>query len=58
MIHSDSGHLVVMPSEHKGVKDIVVGGPGFEFPLLEWDGKTYRSSRTVAGSELPAPINP
>jgi len=28
-----------------GWQDLQVGGPGFCFPVLRWDGKTYRHNR-------------
>ena len=34
MIFNDTGHLAVMPTQHSGVRDIAVGGPGFESPAI------------------------
>lgn len=51
------GFLAIMPTEHMGVKDVTIGGPGFEFPVFAWNGKTYEPSGTIKDSEMPAPIN-
>lgn len=34
-------YLVVLPSTHHGVRDIVEGGPGFSHPLAWWNGSAY-----------------
>lgn len=31
----------VLTTINKGYPDLVVGGPGFEFPVFRWNGKTY-----------------
>ena len=53
-IYSARGRmLVIMPGKTKGVRDIVDGGPGFSFPLWQWNGKTYANSgRMVPDSAL------
>jgi hypothetical protein len=56
-IFSGQGHLAVMESEHHGVRDIAVGGPGFEFPAYEWNGTKYVFGRMIPDGELPASLN-
>ena len=56
-IFEGQGHFVVMESEHLGVKDVAVGGPGFEFPVFEWNGSKYVFARTVSDGELPPSLN-
>lgn len=57
LIFSDRGFLAVMPDTHKGVHDVAVGGPGFEFPVYEWNGSTFVRSRSIKDSELPETLN-
>lgn len=56
-IFQDNGSLAVMATSHNGVKDIAVGGPGFEFPVYHWDGAKYVKGRTIKDTEFPAPLN-
>lgn len=35
-----------------GYNDLLIGGPGFEFPLWRWDGKVYAPYKTIKDSEL------
>lgn len=56
-IFSDSGSLGVMATSHNGVKDIAVGGPGFEFPVYHWDGAKYVEGRKIKDTEFPASLN-
>lgn len=30
-----------------GFPDLLIGGPGFEYPVLRWNGKTYANHRVV-----------
>ncbi len=56
-IFQGAGHLAIMPTAHEGVKDIAIGGPGFEFPVLRWDGRTYVNDRTISDGEFPQSLN-
>lgn len=56
-ILSDFGHFAVMESEHFGVRDVAIGGPGFEFPVLEWNGESFIPSRTIKDTEFPQSLN-
>lgn len=56
-VASDMGHFAVMDTQTQGVKDFAVGGPGFEFPVYEWNGRTFVSLRTISDAELPATVN-
>ena len=53
-IYSARGRvLVVLPSTTNGVHDIADGGPGFSFPLWQWNGSEYaRTEREVSDSEI------
>ena len=31
----------------QGYPDLLIGGPGFEFPVLRWNGKTYANHHMV-----------
>jgi len=57
MIFNDTGHLAVMPTQHSGVRDIAVGGPGFEFPGYHWNGSAYVQGRTISDKEFPDSLN-
>jgi hypothetical protein len=47
------GGAIVLSTQHNGGNDIATGGPGFSFPVSEWNGTTYVSAnRTVADSQL------
>ena len=35
----------------KGYPDLLIGGPGFEYPVWGWDGKAYVFSRTVKDAD-------
>lgn len=37
----------VLTTANLGYPDLLVGGPGFEFPVLRWNGKTYNNHRVV-----------
>lgn len=57
-LYSGVGHLVIMPTSHNGVRDILIGGPGLEFPELHWNGSAYQHGGTIPDSqELPPSLN-
>jgi len=35
----------------KGFPDLLIGGPGFEYPVWNWDGQAYVLSRTVKDAD-------
>jgi hypothetical protein len=41
----------VLATQSKGYPDLLIGGPGFEFPVLRWNGKTYNNFRMVKEQE-------
>ncbi len=47
------GAAIVLPTQHNNGNDIADGGPGFSFPVWQWNGTTYvNANRTVADSAL------
>jgi hypothetical protein len=38
----------VLATTNKGYPDLVVGGPGFEFPIFRWNGKIYDNYKTIS----------
>ena len=38
----------VLTTMNKGYPDLLVGGPGFEFPVFRWNGKIYDSYKTIS----------
>lgn len=53
-VYSDRGGvLVILPTRTNGVRDLADGGPGFSFPLWQWNGTTYAyADRSVGDGEL------
>lgn len=53
-VYSDrGGMLIILPTSTQGVHDIADGGPGFSFPLWQWNGRVYAAAnREIADSEL------
>lgn len=47
------GGAIVLSTQHNNGNDIANGGPGFSFPVSQWNGTAYESTgRTVADSAL------
>ncbi len=47
------GGAIILSTQHNNGNDIATGGPGFSFPVSQWNGTTYVSAnRTVADSAL------
>jgi hypothetical protein len=45
--------LIIMPGVTNGVRDLADGGPGFQFPLWQWNGSAYANTgRSVSDTEL------
>ena len=38
----------VLTTASKGYPDLVIGGPGFEFPVFRWNGKVYDNYKTIS----------
>ena len=50
-----SGGLpVVLTSTNLGYNDILIGGPGFEYPVLRWNGSKYALHRQMKDAALNA----
>jgi hypothetical protein len=54
LIFADSGYLAILPEMGiDGVHDVAIGGPGFSFPVYEWDGSSYvPADRMISDEEL------
>jgi hypothetical protein len=47
------GVLTILPTMHNNAHDIANGGPGFSFPVDQWNGATYEDAhRSVSDSQL------
>ncbi|MGD9967827.1 MAG: hypothetical protein AB7T59_15000 [Hyphomonadaceae bacterium] len=47
------GMMIILPVRHNDANDLADGGPGFSFPVRQWNGTTYVSAnREVADSAL------
>ncbi|MEY4879457.1 MAG: hypothetical protein RJB62_926, partial [Pseudomonadota bacterium] len=45
--------LVILSAMTDGVRDIADGGPGFSYPLWQWDGSEYVfANREISDAEL------
>jgi hypothetical protein len=54
VIFSGGGYISILPETGVGgVHDIVLGGPGFSFPVFTWDGAAYApADRTISDEEF------
>jgi hypothetical protein len=41
-----------LTTSNQGYLDILIGGPGFEFPVWRWNGKTYAHHRMVKDKDM------
>ena len=47
------GGAIILSTEHNNGNDIATGGPGFSFPVSQWNGTTYvAANRSDADSAL------
>jgi hypothetical protein len=47
------GGAIILSTQHNNGNDIAAGGPGFSFPVSEWNGATYvDANRSVPDSAL------
>lgn len=46
------GIAVVLDTQSHGYPELVIAGPGFEFPLYRWNGKSYVYVRNISDDEL------
>lgn len=53
-VYSDrGGMLIVLPTRTDGVRDIADGGPGFSFPVWQWNGREYAyAERSISDADL------
>lgn len=42
----------VMPTVSKGYPDLLIGGPGFEYPVWRWNGKEYAYYRNIKEQDM------
>jgi hypothetical protein len=43
---------MAISTSNKGYPDLVLGGPGFEFPVWRWDGSKYDNHKVIKDSDL------
>lgn len=41
----------ILTTTNKGYPDLLLGGPGFEYPVMRWDGKYYDNHRTIKDAD-------
>ena len=56
-IYSARGRmLIILPTATGGVRDLGDGGPGFSFPVWQWNGAEYSpAGREIADAEVADP---
>ncbi len=42
----------IMPTKNLGFPDLLIGGPGFEFPVWRWNGREYVFNRKITEKNL------
>jgi hypothetical protein len=52
LAESFSGRPTILSAANLGYPDIMVGGPGFEFPVYRWNGRAYAMHRKIKDSAL------
>lgn len=46
------GIAVILGTRSNGYPELVIAGPGFEFPLYRWNGKSYSYARNISDDDL------
>lgn len=46
------GNPLILESVKGGYPDLVIGGPGFQFPVWQWNGKNYVGTKNISDAEL------
>jgi hypothetical protein len=46
------GVMVILSTQHNGANDVADGGPGFSFPVQEWNGNTYAFANREVGDSV------
>ena len=41
-----------MPTKNMGFPDLLIGGPGFDFPIWRWNGKEYSFYKKITKKNL------
>ncbi|MEO8241498.1 MAG: hypothetical protein ABI832_04250 [bacterium] len=54
VVFSGGGTIVMLSTEHGGVHDFAIGGPGFSFPLYVWNGKSFVPKGEISEATLGA----
>lgn len=49
---SGQGIPTFFATANLGYPDLMIGGPGFEFPVYRWNGKSYAYSRRIKDADL------
>lgn len=53
-VFNGGGFLMVLPDTHNDVHDFALGGPGFSFPVYQWDGAAYAQEGEISDQDLQA----
>ena len=53
-VFNGGGFIMVLPATHNDVHDFALGGPGFSFPVYEWDGAAFTAKGEIGDQDLQA----
>ncbi len=53
-VFNGGGFIMVLPDTHNEVHDFALGGPGFSFPVYEWDGTAFTARREISDQDMQA----
>lgn len=52
-VFAGNGYVAILPTQHAGVHDLALGGPGFSFPVYVWNGRDFAATqRTISDAEF------
>jgi hypothetical protein len=43
------GMMIILSTQHRNANDVANGGPGFSFPVMEWNGNEYAPANREVG---------
>ena len=43
------GVMIILSTQHRNANDVANGGPGFSFPVMEWNGNVYAPANREVG---------
>lgn len=53
-VFNGGGFIMVLPDTRNDVHDFALGGPGFSFPVFQWDGVSFTAGGEISDQDLQA----